>query len=284
MKALYGLQASVMQEVQSRAREDATNLVLDREVKEILQVTCEQIMLEKEEEKKCTDNLEKNLTEVYKSIPDCVQAHEVTTEEKIQQIAQTMERYKQEIVDLTEKLTLSTPPEVWEKREKEATVHVESIVQEVKEVAELYNRTAHIWTSLEEDEKIQQLEQREEKIERGGSGLEEEAEYHGHIPKNEGRAGDEKLAGRSKDCAGGETSKAGSVGAISTTSRRNDRRAPNRERKMGTCARKSREVLREHITMQGLETLAGKSAEAKEKVTELGKKFHALEVALQKVH
>jgi hypothetical protein len=31
-------------------------------------------------------------------------------------------------------------------------------------VAELYDRTAHIWTSLEEDEKIQQLEQREEKL------------------------------------------------------------------------------------------------------------------------
>jgi hypothetical protein len=31
-------------------------------------------------------------------------------------------------------------------------------------VEELYNRTAHIWTSLKEDEKIQQLEQREEKL------------------------------------------------------------------------------------------------------------------------
>jgi hypothetical protein len=41
MKALYGLQASVMQEVQSIARVDATNLALDYEVKEILQVTCE---------------------------------------------------------------------------------------------------------------------------------------------------------------------------------------------------------------------------------------------------
>jgi hypothetical protein len=40
-KSLYGLQASVMQEVQSRARVDATNLAIDHEVKEILQVTCE---------------------------------------------------------------------------------------------------------------------------------------------------------------------------------------------------------------------------------------------------
>jgi hypothetical protein len=71
MKELYGLQVSVMQEVQSRARVDATNLALDREVKEILQVTCEQITLEKEEEKQHADNLEKKLAEVYSSIPDC---------------------------------------------------------------------------------------------------------------------------------------------------------------------------------------------------------------------
>jgi hypothetical protein len=70
-KALYGLQASVMQEVQSRAREDATNLEIDREVKEILQVTCEKITLEKEEEKQCADKLEKKLAEVYNNIPDC---------------------------------------------------------------------------------------------------------------------------------------------------------------------------------------------------------------------
>jgi hypothetical protein len=31
-------------------------------------------------------------------------------------------------------------------------------------VAELYTNTAHIWTRLEEDEKIQQLGQREEKL------------------------------------------------------------------------------------------------------------------------
>jgi len=69
MKELYGIQVSVMKEVQSRAREDATNLVLDHEVKEILKVTCEKIMLEKEEKKKHIDNLEKNLSKVYKSIP-----------------------------------------------------------------------------------------------------------------------------------------------------------------------------------------------------------------------
>jgi hypothetical protein len=69
-KELYGLKASVMQEVQDRARLDATNLEIGREVKEIIQVTCEQITLENEEDKKRANNLEKNITKVYKSIPD----------------------------------------------------------------------------------------------------------------------------------------------------------------------------------------------------------------------
>jgi len=46
----------------------------------------------------------------------------------------------------------------------------------------------------------------------------------------------------------------------------------------------NREVLIDHITVQGLETLEGKSAEAKDKMTALGKKFHALMVALHKVN
>jgi hypothetical protein len=39
-----------------------------------------------------------------------------------------------------------------------------TVLQEAKEVQELYDITAQIWTSLEEDEKIQQLDQKQEKI------------------------------------------------------------------------------------------------------------------------
>jgi hypothetical protein len=57
MKKLYGLKVSVMQEVKSRVREDNTKLGLSCDVKEILQVTCENITLENEEEKKPAYNL-----------------------------------------------------------------------------------------------------------------------------------------------------------------------------------------------------------------------------------
>jgi hypothetical protein len=56
-KALYELQASIMQEVQSRARGYAMNLEVGRGVIEMLQITCNQLTSEKEEEKQCTDKI-----------------------------------------------------------------------------------------------------------------------------------------------------------------------------------------------------------------------------------
>jgi hypothetical protein len=65
---------------------------------------------------------------------------------------------------LKEKLNPMTPPEVREKREQQTTFQIDEMEREAKEVAELFDRTAQIWTTLEEDEKVQQLDQQEEKI------------------------------------------------------------------------------------------------------------------------
>jgi hypothetical protein len=46
-KELYRLQASVMQEVQYRARTDATNLEVQRGFVEMMKITCNQLNLEK---------------------------------------------------------------------------------------------------------------------------------------------------------------------------------------------------------------------------------------------
>jgi hypothetical protein len=53
---------------------------------------------------------------------------------------------------------------VREQIEKEATVHIDRITQEFKQFMELYDRTANIWTGLEEDEKIHHMEKREDKL------------------------------------------------------------------------------------------------------------------------
>jgi hypothetical protein len=52
-KALYRLQVSVVQEVQSCARTDATELQETRDGKEALELVIEQVKFETKEEKEC---------------------------------------------------------------------------------------------------------------------------------------------------------------------------------------------------------------------------------------
>jgi hypothetical protein len=111
-KALYGLHANVMQEVQSRARADATNLEVGRGVAKILQIPCDQLTAEKEEDKEHANRLEKGLTMTYNCIPNNMQETERSAEEKINLIAQTIDQYIQEIEELKKRLNPTTPPEV----------------------------------------------------------------------------------------------------------------------------------------------------------------------------
>jgi hypothetical protein len=69
-KALYKLQVSVMQEVQSCARTDATDLQHTKNGKEVLELVVEQVKLETKEEKECTDRLEQGLNATYNRIPE----------------------------------------------------------------------------------------------------------------------------------------------------------------------------------------------------------------------
>jgi hypothetical protein len=111
-EALYRLQASVMQEVQSRAHIDATNLEVGRGIVKMLQITCDQLTSEKVEEKEHVDKLEEGLTMIYDHIPDNAQELDRIAEEKIKIISQTIEGYRQEIKELKEKIYPTTPLEV----------------------------------------------------------------------------------------------------------------------------------------------------------------------------
>ena len=75
-----------------------------------------------------------------------------------------MEKYQQEITELTEKLTPTTPLEVRDQREQETNAHIGSIAQEAKVVEEFYDKIVQMSTNMEEDKKIQQLDQKQEKI------------------------------------------------------------------------------------------------------------------------
>jgi hypothetical protein len=115
-----------------------------------------------------------------------------------------------------------------------------------------------IWTSLAEDEGIQQLDQREEKLNVAVQDLKQRQKTMPYIRETEGHAGDEKPASRSKDNPRGKTNKTGSVGAPTRASRKDDNRVGNRERKMEQAHSESIQVLKEHITMQVVETLTEK--------------------------
>jgi hypothetical protein len=69
----------------------------------------------------CTDRLEEILEEVFQTIPESALAGEINAEEKLQKIVQAMDGYKQEIRELVEKMTPTTPPEVRTEREQQAT-------------------------------------------------------------------------------------------------------------------------------------------------------------------
>jgi hypothetical protein len=42
--------------------------------------------------------------------------------------------------------------------------HIENMAQSIKEVTKLYKKSAQLWTSLHEDEKLQALEQKKERV------------------------------------------------------------------------------------------------------------------------
>jgi len=79
-------------------------------------------------------------------------------------ISQTIEKYKQEIEELKYRLNPMTPPEVQEQREQQSALQIVDMEKEARAVEELFDRAVHIWTILEEDEKVQQWDQEEEII------------------------------------------------------------------------------------------------------------------------
>jgi hypothetical protein len=82
-KALYKLQVSVAQEVQSCARTDATELQQMKDNREELELVLEQVKLETKDEKYHVDRLEQGLVVAYDKIPKSAQTTELTTMQKL---------------------------------------------------------------------------------------------------------------------------------------------------------------------------------------------------------
>jgi plasmid maintenance system antidote protein VapI len=83
-------------------------------------------------------------------------------EENIGKIAQAIEKFRSHITELMELLQPFTPLEVISQREYDVTGNKESIAQSIQEITKLYDRSAQFWMNLQENEKLQELDKKEE--------------------------------------------------------------------------------------------------------------------------
>jgi hypothetical protein len=76
----------------------------------------------------------------------------------------TIDQYRQEIENLQEQLIPTTPLEVKEKRKQEEAGKMEEMEWKVNAAVDLFDKATQLWKKLEEDQKVQQWDQEEEKI------------------------------------------------------------------------------------------------------------------------
>jgi hypothetical protein len=85
--ALNKLQVSVNHEVQSQARRDLTELKQARKKQDTLEIVYEKAKSKTDEDRECIKGLEQKVAGTYEKIPQAAQKEEITTVEKIDQIA-----------------------------------------------------------------------------------------------------------------------------------------------------------------------------------------------------
>jgi lipid II:glycine glycyltransferase (peptidoglycan interpeptide bridge formation enzyme) len=129
-----------------------------------------------------------------------------------------------------------------------------------KKVIELFDRTTQLWTTLEEDDRVQQLDQQEEEINTAMKTLQTELKT---MHKNNKQTRKSQL----------EPLQEKATQIIVELEEEKTRMAQDHA--------ESAESLREHIIAQRIEELTDKVVQAREKGEELEGKFHILAKAVQ---
>jgi hypothetical protein len=83
-----------------------------KENKEELELVLDKVKLETKDKKYQTDRLQHGLDVAYEKIPKSVQIENPTMMQKVNQIVQTIDQYRQEIENLWEHFIPTTPPKV----------------------------------------------------------------------------------------------------------------------------------------------------------------------------
>jgi hypothetical protein len=157
-KALYKLQVSVAQEIQSRERSDATNLWIAQEENTIMKEVISQEGQEKKRVQQKLDEMENQIHVVFQAISDNAESEEASSEEKMRKIAQMLQQYKDQIKELEEHAVPTTPPDVRTQREQDTTTSAENITQNIQRMTEMLEKSAQLWTQLLEDRSLQELQ------------------------------------------------------------------------------------------------------------------------------
>jgi cob(I)alamin adenosyltransferase len=82
----------------------------------VLELVYELAKLKTQEQKECLNGLDQKVFETYEKIMKTAYMHEITREEKIDQIVKDIDQYHKEIENLREHITPTTPPTVREQR------------------------------------------------------------------------------------------------------------------------------------------------------------------------
>jgi hypothetical protein len=89
---------------------------------------------------------------------------ETYSKENITKISQTLQEYKERIKELEDRAVPTTLLTVRVQREKDMTIVVENIVQNIHRVEELLDKRGQLWTELLEYGSLQDLKKKEDKL------------------------------------------------------------------------------------------------------------------------
>jgi hypothetical protein len=98
--ALHKLQVSVNHEVQSRAHKHLVKFHKATEKRDTLEIIYERDKMETQAERECMNGLEKKFEGTYNKIMKTTQMEEIIAAEKIDHIAQAIEKYQKEIENI----------------------------------------------------------------------------------------------------------------------------------------------------------------------------------------
>jgi hypothetical protein len=82
----------------------------------------------------------------------------------MKKIAQDLEQYKNQIKELEEHALPTTPPEVTVQRDQDTTVSTENIALDIQKMTELLEKSGQLWTQLQEDGSLQELQGKEDRV------------------------------------------------------------------------------------------------------------------------